>query len=159
MELFIIIVILLVLWFINENTKEHRSIDKFVNMTGAEWFNTNGMMLIDMNTLMGFLMKLHRNIMYDKSLMYDRLKSNDDQEKHFYEKKHSNEQEKSIYAQKYIDDQEKSLYAQKYDNDHDVQQMRVGDSLSSRHGTEHKKMIILDNVEAYDDAEPTHSSL
>jgi len=31
MELFIIIVILFVLWFINENTKKHRSIDKFTS--------------------------------------------------------------------------------------------------------------------------------
>jgi len=31
MELFIIIVILFVLWFINKNTRKHRSIDKFTD--------------------------------------------------------------------------------------------------------------------------------
>jgi hypothetical protein len=201
MELFIIIVILLVLWFINENTKEHRSIDKFGNMVpvpgGWGLFDTNSNMIVfDKKTLMKFFIELHRNIMVDKSLMFGKLKHTDDQVKRLYAQKHSDDQvkrlyaqgysddqEKSLYAQGYSDDQEKSLYAQKHSDDqvkslyaqkhsdeqekrhyvqkydNDVQQMHVGDSLSSRHSTEHKKMIILDNVEAYDDAGSNHSPL
>ena len=151
--LFIIIVILFVLWFINENTRKHRSIDKFTS--GDNEVNING--LEDLIRLLKaiFISSIHNN-----SLHLSGVKSCDTAEPRIVQPRHLDAPEPDVVQPRHL-----------YVPEHRVQQLhdieprlqefhhRRENDLSSRHSTEHKNMIILDNVEAHDSTDSQHSPL
>lgn len=154
MELFIIIVILFVLWFINENTRKHRSIDKFTN--GDNEVNING--LEDLIKLLKviFMSTMHNKPCgtvepsIDQSRQINAPEPDVVHPRHLYVPEHRVQQHHDVQPRHH--DVQPRLQEFQHRLEHDL-------SSSSRHGTEHKNMIILDHVEAHDSSDSYHSPL
>jgi hypothetical protein len=144
-ELFIIIVILFVLWFINENTKNHNSIDKFENDDTTIIHAKLDAIIAALRAMFG----LKYNSVHQQHL--------DLPEPRVVHQRHLDLPEPRVVhhqprLQEFHHRREQGL-------NHDLSSRLSSASSSSRHSTEHKNMKILDNVQAHDSNSSQHSPL
>jgi hypothetical protein len=157
-ELFIIIVILFVLWFINENTKNHNSIDKFENDDTTIIHAKLDAIIAALRAMFG----LKYNSVHRQHL--------DLPEPRVVHQRHLDLPEPRVVHQRHLDLPEPHVvhhqprlqefhHRREQGLNHDLSSRLSSASSSSRHSTEHKNMKILDNVQAHDSNSSQHSPL
>jgi hypothetical protein len=170
-ELFIIIVILFVLWFINENTKNHNSIDKFENDDTTIIHAKLDAIIAALRAMFGLkynsVHQQHLDLPEPRVVHQRHL---DLPEPRVVHQRHLDLPEPHVVHQRHLDLPEPRVvhhqprlqefhHRREQGLNHDLSSRLSSASSSSRHSTEHKNMKILDNVQAHDSNSSQHSPL
>ena len=157
-ELFIIIVILFVLWFINENTKNHNSIDKFENDDSTIIHAKLDAIIAALRAMFGLKYHNDQQIHFDKEpRIVQRLR----EEPRVVQPRHLDLPERRVVQHLHDIQPRHQEFHHRHEQglNHDLSSRLSSVSSSSRHSTEHKNMRILDNVQAHDSIGSQHSPL